>query len=134
MSGKDQQQQNNGFILQQILDLKRLQLTEMGNSSPVVRGREEMDVSSSIFESLDKLDDSVDHFQHPQVTGNSEYPLQEIKVDSLPLSFSEPEILPLPSTAANPLLGESFWQCKSPFQSSQVCQKHCTAVHNWDNQ
>ncbi|XP_057995596.1 putative zinc finger protein At1g68190 [Hevea brasiliensis] len=120
ISGTGQQQQNNDFILQQILDLKRLQLTEMDNSSPVVRAREEMDVSSSIFETLDKLDDSVDHFRHSQVPGNSGYPLQDLKVDSLPLSFSQPENLPLPSTAANPLLGESFWQCKSPIQSSQL--------------
>ncbi|KAF2310889.1 hypothetical protein GH714_018189 [Hevea brasiliensis] len=120
ISGTGQQQQNNDFILQQILDLKRLQLTEMDKSSPVVRAREEMDVSSSIFETLDKLDDSVDHFRHSQVPGNSGYPLQDLKVDSLPLSFSQPENLPLPSTAANPLLGESFWQCKSPIQSSQL--------------
>ncbi|XP_021657581.2 putative zinc finger protein At1g68190 isoform X2 [Hevea brasiliensis] len=117
-SGKGQQPQNNGFILQQILDLKRLQLTEMDNSSLVICGREDVDVSSSIFETLEKLDDSVD--QHSQDPGNSSYPLQDLKVDSLPLSFSQPGPLPLPSTVANPVLGESFWQCKSPVQSSQL--------------
>ncbi|KDP35011.1 hypothetical protein JCGZ_09299 [Jatropha curcas] len=120
ISLKGQGQQNNGFILLQILDLKKLQLTEIDNSSPLTCGLEETDVSSSIFESMEKFNDSVDLFQNSQDPGKGDCPLQELNADALPSSFSQPEHLPLSSTAANPLLGESFWQCKSPVQSNQL--------------
>ncbi|EEF36086.1 hypothetical protein RCOM_0577390 [Ricinus communis] len=117
---KGQGQQNNEFILQQILYLEKLQLTEVDNCSPIIRGVEEMDVSSSIFKGSEKFEDSVDLSQHAQDPGKGDCLLQELKVDSLPSPFSQPENSPLPSTAANPLLGESFWQYRSPLQSDQL--------------
>ncbi|XP_043813268.1 putative zinc finger protein At1g68190 isoform X3 [Manihot esculenta] len=117
ISGKGQQQQNNSFILQQILDVKRLQLTEMDNSSLVNCGREEKLIASSIFETFEKMDDNiVDHFQRSQDPNGSGCPHQDLKVDSLPLSFSQLERFPLSSTVGNPLPGD-FWQYKSPVQS-----------------
>ncbi|XP_065881453.1 zinc finger protein CONSTANS-LIKE 9 isoform X2 [Euphorbia lathyris] len=100
---KGQKQQNIGFILQQILDLKKLQLTEVDNSSsPLMSSLEETDVSSSVFKNSKKYDDSVNHAQ--QDPDNAECLLR----DSLPLSFAQSEDSPLPTTAANPLVGESF--------------------------
>ncbi|XWS63520.1 hypothetical protein CRYUN_Cryun06bG0105600 [Craigia yunnanensis] len=46
---KGQQQQNASFILQQILDLKKLQLTEGDSHLPFIGGLEQADTSSSIY-------------------------------------------------------------------------------------
>ena len=98
---EDQQQQNSSIILQQILDLKRLNLTDGKNRLPLIRGQEQTE---------ETLDSNLHNCQELS-TGlqQSDNPLQELKVDPLLLPFSQME------------QGESFWQCKSPVQSSQVC-------------
>ncbi|XP_055961197.1 putative zinc finger protein At1g68190 isoform X2 [Mercurialis annua] len=103
ISGKGRGQQNNDFILQQILDLKKLQLNEMDHKSSYVIP-----------------EDGDDLLRHSQDLGDNDCLLHDLKIESSQLPFSQPENLPLPSTAANPLLGESFWQCRSPNQSSQL--------------
>ncbi|WCJ24454.1 B-box zinc finger family protein [Euphorbia peplus] len=107
---KGQKQQNIGFILQQILDLKKLQLTEVDNSSPMISSLEETDVSSTVFRTSKNYDDSVNHIEQCQDTNNSDCLLQDS------LNFSQSENSPLPTTAANPLAGESFW----PGQGDQL--------------
>lgn len=119
-----QQQQDTCFILQQILDLKRLQLTEMNSNSSAIGKQKQMEFSSSTLNSFEELDDKFDQMQHLQnfVADISEddCQLQELNSDSLPLPFTQPEKMPLSSTATNALLGESFWDCKSPNLNSQV--------------
>ncbi|KAI9169119.1 hypothetical protein LWI28_007237 [Acer negundo] len=97
---EDQQQQNSSIILQQILDLKRLNLTDGKNRLPLIRGQEQTE---------ETLDSDL-HNSQELSTGlqQSDNPLQELKVDPLLLPFSQME------------QGESFWQCKSPVQSSQL--------------
>lgn len=109
------QQQHSSHIMQQILDLKRLQLTDGSNLLPMIRGQEQTDISSSIHYSPE-FDENLD--QHSQLSQDSS--LQELKVETLPFTFSQMENLPSSSNVGLPVPGESFWQCKSPVQSSQV--------------
>lgn len=121
------QQQNTSFILQQILNLKRLNLMEGNNHCPSIHGKEQIE-SSSVHNPTKKLDETPDQdLQHSQVVANNLQQcgslLQEMKVDSL-LPFTQLEHMPSPSTAGMPFQGESFWQCKSPVQSNEVCSDH----------
>lgn len=109
------QQQHSSHIMQQILDLKTLQLTDGFNLLPMIRGKDKTDISSSIHYNPE-FDENLD--QHSQLSQDSS--LQEIKVETLPFTFSQIEHLPSSSNAGLPVSGESFWQCKSPIQSSQV--------------
>ncbi|CAK7326651.1 unnamed protein product [Dovyalis caffra] len=112
----------------EILDLKRLQLTDADSNSPIIRGQEHKIVSSSMLTTTKNLDGNLNHSHHLQdliaSLQQTDCQLQGLKVDSLPLSFSQPEHLPFFSTAANGLLGESFWPCKGPIQNSQVWSNH----------
>lgn len=117
------QQQNTSFILQQILNLKRLNLIEGNNHCPSIHGIEQIE-SSSVHNPTKKLDETPDQdLQHSQVVANNLQQcgslLQEMKVDSL-LPFTQLEHMPSPSTAGMPFQGESFWQCKSPVQSNEL--------------
>ncbi|KAL9453316.1 hypothetical protein AB3S75_009007 [Citrus x aurantiifolia] len=117
------QQQNTSFILQQILNLKRLNLMEGNNHCPSIHGKEQIE-SSSVHNPTNKLDETPDQdLQHSQVVANNLQQcgslLQEMKVDSL-LPFTQLEHMPSPSTAGMPFQGESFWQCKSPVQSNEL--------------
>lgn len=109
------QQQHPSHIMQQILDLKTLQLTDGFNLLPMIRGKDKTDISSSIHYNPE-FDENLD--QHSQLSQDSS--LQEIKVETLPFTFSQIEHLPSSSNVGLPVSGESFWQCKSPIQSSQV--------------
>lgn len=107
------------FILLQILELERLQLTE-GNSPSAQSG-----LSSSAHHTWKRFNENLDqHLQHSETTGTNfqqkESLLQDLKVDPLPFPFSQPEHLPSNSTIGLPLQTESIWQCRSPVQSSQV--------------
>ncbi|KAL9401791.1 hypothetical protein Peur_005640 [Populus x canadensis] len=123
LSYKGPQQESTCFILEQILDLKRLQLTDVNNNTPMKRGQEQKNISSMLNTSK-KLDYNLNHSQHSQdlVTNlqQADCQRQGLKVDSLPLPFSQPEHLPFFSTAANALPGESFWPYKSPIENSQL--------------
>lgn len=123
------QQQHSSHIMQQILDLKRLQLTDGSNLLPMICGQEQTDISSSIHYSPE-FDETLD--QHSQLSQDSS--LQELKVETLPFTFSQMEHLPSSSNVGLPVPGESFWQCKSPVQSSQVWSSvlelnHCLMNH-----
>ncbi|KAK9934674.1 hypothetical protein M0R45_021810 [Rubus argutus] len=106
------------FILHQILDLERVQLTE-GNSLSA-----QSDLSSSAHHNW-RFNENLDqHLQHSETTGTNfqqkESLLQDLKVDPLPFPFSQPEHLPSNSTIGLPLQTESVWQCRSLVQSSQL--------------
>lgn len=127
------QQQHSSHIMQQILDLKRLQLTDGSNLLPMIRGQEQTDISSSIHYSPE-FDENLD--QHSQLSQDSS--LQELKVETLPFTFSQMENLPSSSNVGLPVPGESFWQCKSPVQSSQLWSQNmqdlgvCEELYNED--
>ncbi|WMV22838.1 hypothetical protein MTR67_016223 [Solanum verrucosum] len=99
--------ENTSLILQQILDLERLQLTEGSNN--LTSGESRNNVSSlknctswNMHNKFDCLQSSLDLGTELQDWGSThESPVAE----SFPL--------PLPD-------GDSFWECKSPVQSSQL--------------
>ncbi|XP_034690890.1 putative zinc finger protein At1g68190 [Vitis riparia] len=120
-----QGQQKTSVILQQILDLKRLQLTDRKNTSSLIRGQEQTDISSSKFSTSQRLDDDLDEHSQNSLGICSDLqqmdsPKQELKVEPFPSPFSQLEQLSSSSTVGIPLHGDPFWQCKSPIQSSQL--------------
>ncbi|KAF7808830.1 putative zinc finger protein [Senna tora] len=116
---KDQERQ---IILQQIIDLKRLQVGEESNHSLKINGSQETDISSSAYHTQKKYDDKWDQqAQNPQeeITTNvheKDSPISELKHESLSSTFSQLDNLP-----SSPIIdSEFFWTCKSPLQSSQL--------------
>nr|AJD87515.1 CONSTANS-LIKE 10 [Dimocarpus longan] len=109
---EEQRQQNSSIILQQILDLKRLDLGDGNNRSPPICGQQQTEVSSMHYPRK-KPDETLDSDLHKsqQLSTDiqqSDNPVQELKVDPLLLPFSQME------------QGESFWQSKSSVQSGQL--------------
>lgn len=114
-----QQQQSNSFILQQILDLKRLQVTEGGSCRPLISGEEQIDTFSSIHRTVKNFDAKVGQSSHNFQRDDQ---IHELEVSSFSLPFTHLEHLSSSSNAGGlPLQGESFWQSnKSPIQSNQL--------------
>lgn len=99
--------ENTSLILQQILDLEKLQLTDGSNN--LTRGESPNNVSSlknctswEMHNKFDRLQSSLD--LGPEL-------LDWGSTHKSPVAESFP--LPLPD-------GDSFWECKSPVQSSQL--------------
>lgn len=119
------QQQHASYILQQILDLKKLQLTDGSDLLPLISGQEQMEINSSTQYPPVKFDGNLDqHLQHSQDLSTDQQrgsSVKDLNVDTLPFKFSQQEHILSSSNVGLPLQGESFWQCKSPVQSSQVC-------------
>ncbi|KAK4373322.1 hypothetical protein RND71_008706 [Anisodus tanguticus] len=98
--------ENTSLILQQIIDLERLQLTEGSNN--LTSGESKNNVSSlkngaswDMHNKFDRLQRSLDLGPELQDWGSThESPVAE----SFPLSLPD---------------GDSFWECKSPVQSNQ---------------
>ncbi|KAF8390081.1 hypothetical protein HHK36_024602 [Tetracentron sinense] len=119
------QQRDTHFILQQILELKRLQLNERNNPPSLIQGQIQTDISSFKDNTLRKVDKDLDqHSRHPKGLGidlhQMESPHHELQVQHFPLPFSQLEHLSSSSIAGIPLHGDSFWQCKSPAWSSEL--------------
>ncbi|EXB89375.1 Putative zinc finger protein [Morus notabilis] len=124
---KNQQQRSSCFILQQIIDLKKLQLNGGStNPSPLIHCQEEQnDVSSSMRHYAKKINENLDnplqnsHDLGTDLQQRDDTPIdQELKCDDdlFPFPFS-----PAPSSSVGlPLHGEPLWQCRSPVQSSQL--------------
>ncbi|KAM2781328.1 hypothetical protein FF1_011119 [Malus domestica] len=117
--------QEHNFILHQILDLKRLQLAEGNTPSLLIRGTEQIDLSSSVLQTSKRLNVHLDRLlQHSQNSGTKfrqrDSLVQELKVDHLSFPFSQMELIQPSSTAGLPLHTESFWQCRSTVQSNQL--------------
>ncbi|GMI83499.1 B-box domain protein 27 [Hibiscus trionum] len=108
---KVQQMKNTSLILQQILDLKKLQLTEGDRHLLFKGGLERADTSSSICISSKNVDSNI-----VQDTGTNMHqrnnPLEELNTDLDNLLSS--------STSGMPFYGESIWLCKSPIRNSQL--------------
>ncbi|XP_077243995.1 zinc finger protein CONSTANS-LIKE 9-like isoform X2 [Tasmannia lanceolata] len=122
---ENQQQRVNHSILQQILELERLQLTERTNHSSLIHGQAQSEVySTEANNTLRQLgQDSDQHCRQPQGLSNDlpqvDSMHQELQSPfSLPLS--QPERLKSSSNDGVPLQGDSFWHCKSPAQNSQL--------------
>nr|XP_016492139.1 PREDICTED: putative zinc finger protein At1g68190 isoform X2 [Nicotiana tabacum] len=99
--------ESTSFILQQILDLERLQLTEGSNN--LTSGESQNNVSSfkngtswNMHSKSDRLQNSLDLGPELQDWGTTH---ESPAAESFPL--------PMPD-------GDSFWECKSPVQSSQL--------------
>ncbi|PON73758.1 B-box-type zinc finger [Parasponia andersonii] len=119
-------QKSNCFILQQIIDLKRVQLNEGGNPSPLINDQEPSSVASSMRHYAKKVNENLDQtFQNSPDPGNDlrqneSSNFRELKGDPFPSPFSQLDHYPTSSNVGIPLHGETSWQCRSPFQSSQL--------------
>ncbi|KAL2518984.1 putative zinc finger protein [Abeliophyllum distichum] len=109
----DNQQKNTCMILQQILDLKRLQLSEGSDNSCLVRGKGKTDQSSFKYDTISKvqMEYSLDQHYELQYMGS---PHEEMPEESFLSQLGH-----LISTE-NPLQGDTFWQCKSPTFSNEL--------------
>ncbi|KAK4753823.1 hypothetical protein SAY87_001927 [Trapa incisa] len=127
-----QQKQCSLVIVQQILDLQRLQLNEANcySPSPIVRREEKRDMSSSSEEreTLKKKDGNVNEISHHSTDLEAGFPksvspLEEIRSEGFCSPFSSLDHLPsVTVTAGVSLLGDPFWQCRSPLQTGQNIQ------------
>ncbi|XP_031251821.1 zinc finger protein CONSTANS-LIKE 9 [Pistacia vera] len=121
-----EQQQNTSVILRQILDLKRLHLTEGNSRLPIMSHQEECETSSIHYppKELDEsLEQDLKHLQSQDLATDlqqSDDTIQELTVDRLLSPYSELDHVPLAPSTGMPFNGESFWQCKSPVQSNQL--------------
>lgn len=117
MLQKGQQQRNNCFILQQIIDLKRLQLNGGSNSSPLIHSEEQNNLSSSMRHHAKKFNENLDQpSQNSRDLGTDVQQrdnslLQELKCD---------DPFPFPFSPSSSSVGEQLWQCRSPVQNSQL--------------
>nr|DAD35453.1 TPA_asm: hypothetical protein HUJ06_006093 [Nelumbo nucifera] len=113
------------IILQQILDLERLQLTERKSHSSLIRAEMQADIYSSKNNNSGPLGEDLDHnFLNPQGLSIDIQQMDrmnhELQVQPFPLPFSQLELLNSSSSSEIPLHGDIYWQCKSPAQTSQL--------------
>ncbi|KAK8647586.1 hypothetical protein V6N13_121317 [Hibiscus sabdariffa] len=108
---KFQQMKNTSLILQQILDLKKLQLTEGDHHLPFIGGLEQADTSSSICTSSENVDGNLVQDIGTNIHRRNNL-LEELNTDL-------DNLLPS-STSGVPFYGESIWLCKSPIRNSQL--------------
>ncbi|KAK1380745.1 B box-type domain-containing protein [Heracleum sosnowskyi] len=122
---KGKQEKSNCLILQQILDLRRLQCSDGSNCSSFILCQEQTDVSSLEDSQNWKLQNSLDQQFQDSPGLDSELqqigsPNEDLDVDSFPLSFSQLDHLTSSSIGETTLQGDAIWQCKSPYQSGQL--------------
>lgn len=125
---KGKQEESTCLILQQILDLKRLQCTDGSNSSSFILCQDQPDMSSPEDSKNWKLQNKLDQqFQDsPGLDSELQHigsPNEDLDVDSFPLSFSMLDHLTTSSIGETTLQGDSIWQCKIPNQSGQLWSK-----------
>lgn len=126
--------QERQTILQQIVDLKRLQLNEEIDHSTKINGQQERDLSPPAYHALKSLDEKFNQqAQNSQDLAadllENDSPIVELKPGTLSSTFSQLDNLSSSSVIDLPLHGESFWTCKSPHQSNQVRE---LSVHCYD--
>ncbi|XP_038892501.1 putative zinc finger protein At1g68190 [Benincasa hispida] len=115
------QEKGSSFILQQILELNRLQLVKKNGHSPLILGEGKDSATSLRPCTLEKFEQSLNqHVHHSEDFGTDlqqrDSLLQELKMTS----FTQLENFPLSSPILLPFHGESLWHCKSPAESSQL--------------
>ncbi|KAE8701473.1 B-box zinc finger family protein, putative isoform 3 [Hibiscus syriacus] len=107
---KVKQMKNTSLILQQILDLEKLKLTD-GDSRLSFNGGLEQPDTSSIFTSSKNVDSNLVQDIGTDIH-RSNNPLEELNTDLDNLLSS--------STSSVPFYGESIWLCKSPIRNNQL--------------
>lgn len=121
---KGQHQQGTSMILQQILDLRRLQLTEQSDNSSLLCVQEQVDISLSKDNTSRKPEDVNQFSQHFDGIGHDlqkmDSPRHDFEVEHFPFPLSQLDHFPSSSSTGIPLHGDSFWQCKSQVQNSQL--------------
>lgn len=115
------QEKGTSFILQQILELSRLQLVKKNIHSPLILGEGKDGATSLKTCASEKFEQSLNehvHHSEDRSTGIQQRDnlLQELKMTS----FTQLESFPMSSPILLPFHGESLWHCKSPAESSQV--------------
>ncbi|KAI4357730.1 hypothetical protein L6164_001661 [Bauhinia variegata] len=120
-----QKDQDRKTILQQIVELKRLQLGEERSHPSKIIGIRETDLPSSLYRNMKKLDERFD-----QAAQNSkdlatdipekDNPMAELKPETVSSTFSELDDLSSSSIIDLPSQGEFFWTCRSPIESNQL--------------
>ncbi|KAL0538716.1 hypothetical protein IC582_022872 [Cucumis melo] len=112
------QEKGTSFILQQILELSRLQLVKKNIHSPLILGEGKDGATSLKTCASEKFEQSLnEHVNHSENRSTDiqqrDNLLQELKMTS----FTQLENFPLPSPILLPFHGESLWNCKSPAES-----------------
>lgn len=112
----DNQQKSSYLILQQIMDLERLQLSESIDDSCLAHVKERSGGSPLKHDATWKEEHRMLE-NHPD---HSDSPLHDKSEE--PLSSPFPQLDSLTNTG-NPLNGESFWQYRSPVHNNEVARK-----------
>ncbi|KAK3031559.1 hypothetical protein RJ639_036358 [Escallonia herrerae] len=118
------QQQKTCFIVQQILDFKRLQLTEGCNNK---YAQEKTEISSCKHDTTWELERNLDQrLRHSLGFGASlqQTDSQDLDVQSSPLPLSQLDDLSSSSIIGSHLHGDSFWPSSSPDRSGQLWSKN----------
>ncbi|KAL2324147.1 hypothetical protein Fmac_023205 [Flemingia macrophylla] len=117
----DQERQT---IVQQIIDLKWLQLNEGIDYSAKINRLQEKKLSPSVYHTLKKLDENFN--EQAQISPDlgtivleKDCPIVELNPETLPSTFSQLDNLSS-SIIDLPLHGDLFWTCKSPLRSNQL--------------
>ncbi|XP_020224372.1 putative zinc finger protein At1g68190 isoform X1 [Cajanus cajan] len=118
----DQERQT---IVQQIIDLKWLQLNEGIDYSAKINRLQEKKLSPSVYHTLKKLDEKFnEQAQNPQDLATNvlenECSIAQLNPETLPSTFSQLDNLSSSAIVDLPLHGELFWTCKSPLRSNQL--------------
>ncbi|GAB4840341.1 hypothetical protein Ancab_021108 [Ancistrocladus abbreviatus] len=111
---KDHLQQNTFLIMQQILDLEKLQLTEGSNQSSAVRREGCSAASSSLYNPSEKPDEFLDQYSR-----DLHGPTNDLQKLENPSQELRGEKFPSPISQLERMHGDPFWQCRSPTGSSQ---------------
>ncbi|KAJ4959716.1 hypothetical protein NE237_019626 [Protea cynaroides] len=121
---ENQLHKDSFLILKQILDLERLQLNERTDQSYWIHSKVQFDIySTGDNDSVPLSEDLDQNCQHSQGLGADLQQMERmhhelVKPFTLPLSQMELQNSSLNSGI--PLHGDTFWQCKSPAQTTQL--------------
>lgn len=124
---KGEQKEITCGTLQQMLDLKRLQLSKCGNGTSLIHFPDQADISFHKYNTTStwKHENNIEHhIKHSLGLGGSDLQQMDIAHENLnaepfSLPFSQLDHL-TSSPVGNPLQDEAFWQYKSPVQSGQL--------------
>ncbi|KAG8382842.1 hypothetical protein BUALT_Bualt05G0120400 [Buddleja alternifolia] len=111
----DNLQQRSCLILQQILDLERLQLSEGIDGSCLIHVKER--TGGSPFKVHTTLDTHIEHLGGQLEFQHMGSPREKRTEEPLSSPFSQMDHL---TSSGNPLQGDSFWQCKSPVYNNEI--------------
>ncbi|KAL2233386.1 UNVERIFIED_CONTAM: putative zinc finger protein [Sesamum indicum] len=136
----DNWQGNRFLIMQQILDLERLQLSDGIDNSCLVYDRERKGGSPFRHDSIWKAHKAIsNHMDHSD--GNLDFqhvgsPLDEKADEHLSSPFSQLDHL---TSTGNPLHGDSFWQFRSPAHNNEIWLQNmqdlgvCDEIRSFDD-